>query len=434
MAAIIVSAIADLNKYVIAGLALLASITVYSVYHVIYNLFFSPIAGFPGSKLAATTGWVEFYYDYFKQGAYIYEIEKMHQKYGPIVRINPEELSIHDPTFYNEIYCIESKRRTDNYNHFGKGIDFDDHDAHRRRRKPLEPYFSRKGVMELEKTTLHPTVRKLEKRFQALKGTGTVVRLDYAFTAYTGDVIGQVCCEDREEFLEDPEFAPYCIVNLIPESVITWADPRSKKMIEYKQLTNRHIEIAKSQKLQGTESKNQRPSLLRYLVNSDLPESELSVERLTKEAQVLLGAGTVSTARTLDFVCYYILANKDIQAKLQNELRDIMSNYPEQIPSFVQLEKLPYLTSLIKEGLRLSFGNMHRLPRVFPDAAIQYKQWTIPPGVPMGMSAYLMHIDPTAYENPFTFDPDRWMGEPSPLLARNYVPFTRGSRNCLGMK
>lgn len=44
---------------------------------------------------------------------------------GPIVRINPEELSLHDPTFYNEIYCIESKRRTDNYNHFGKGIDFD---------------------------------------------------------------------------------------------------------------------------------------------------------------------------------------------------------------------------------------------------------------------------------------------------------------------
>ncbi|TVY53301.1 Cytochrome P450 monooxygenase sdnH [Lachnellula cervina] len=462
MAAILVSAIDHLNRYVIAGLALLAVITVYSVYHVIYNLFFSPIAGFPGPKLAAATGWVEFYYDYFKQGAYIYEIEKMHKKYGPIVRINPEELSLHDPTFYNEIYCIESKRRTDNYNHFGKGIDFDgshflttDHDAHRRRRKPLEPYFSRKGVMQLEKSVLHETVRKLEKRLQALEGTGNVVRLDYVFTAYTGDVIGKVCCEDREEFLEDPEFAPYWyellhsiiksiplfmglpwiinIVNLIPESVITWADPRSKKMIEYKQLTNRHIEIAKSQKLQGTESKSEKPSLLRYLVNSDLPESELSVERLSKEAQVLLGAGTVSTARTLDFICYYILANKDIQTKLQDELRDIMANYPQQIPSFVQLEKLPYLTSLIKEGLRLSFGNMHRLPRVSPDVAIQYKQWTIPPGVPVGMSAYLQHVDPSAYENPFKFDPDRWMGEPSPLLARNYVPFTRGSRNCLGM-
>lgn len=66
--------------------------------------------------------------------------------------------------------------------------------------------------MQLEKSVLHETVRKLEKRLQALEGTGNVVRLDYVFTAYTGDVIGKVCCEDREEFLEDPEFAPYWYV------------------------------------------------------------------------------------------------------------------------------------------------------------------------------------------------------------------------------
>jgi cytochrome P450 len=116
-------------------------------------------------------------------------------------------------------------------------------------------------------------------------------------------------------------------------------------------MTNRHIEIAKDQKLQGAKV-GSRPSLLTYLVNSDLPDSELSVERLSKEAQVLLGAGTVSTARTLDFICYYVLANENIHRKLQSELADIMTNYPAQIPSFFQLEKLPYLTALIKEGLR----------------------------------------------------------------------------------
>ncbi len=49
---------------------------------VIYNLFFAPIAGFPGPKLAAATGLYEFYYDFFKNGTYIFEIEKMHAKYG----------------------------------------------------------------------------------------------------------------------------------------------------------------------------------------------------------------------------------------------------------------------------------------------------------------------------------------------------------------
>lgn len=49
---------------------------------IIYRLLFSPIAGFPGPKLAAATGWYEFYYDVLRRGIYLFEIEKMHQRYG----------------------------------------------------------------------------------------------------------------------------------------------------------------------------------------------------------------------------------------------------------------------------------------------------------------------------------------------------------------
>lgn len=50
------------------------------------------------------------------------------------------------------------------------------------------------------------------------------------------------------------------------------------------------------------------------------------------------------------------------------------------------------------------------------------------------MSAYLMHTDPTVYESPFEFKPDRWIGDIDTRMQRNYVPFARGSRNCLGIK
>lgn len=44
---------------------------------------------------------------------------------GPIIRVTPEELSIDDPDFYNEVYVTSSKRRTDSYDVFCLGLDFD---------------------------------------------------------------------------------------------------------------------------------------------------------------------------------------------------------------------------------------------------------------------------------------------------------------------
>lgn len=103
--------------------------------------------------------------------------------------------------------------------------------------------------------------------------------------------------------------------------------------------------------LKSTKTHN-HVSLFRYIVESDMPESELSDERLAKEAQVLLGSGTASTARTLGFISYFILADPFIRSRLEAELREPMARYPDVVPTWADLEKLPFLQSLIKEGLR----------------------------------------------------------------------------------
>ena len=54
----------------------------YGIGLAVYRLYFHPLAKFPGPKLAAATLWVEFYYDVVRSGIYIWEIEKMHKKYG----------------------------------------------------------------------------------------------------------------------------------------------------------------------------------------------------------------------------------------------------------------------------------------------------------------------------------------------------------------
>lgn len=49
---------------------------------VVYRILFHPLARFPGPKLAAVTTWYEGYYDIVHQGRYIWQVEKMHARYG----------------------------------------------------------------------------------------------------------------------------------------------------------------------------------------------------------------------------------------------------------------------------------------------------------------------------------------------------------------
>nr|WNZ75843.1 hypothetical protein [Trichoderma harzianum] len=437
----------------IAMTALVATVLfsfIYNVYLVIYRLWFSPLAKFPGPKFAAASFWYEFYYDYWLDGKYLFEVEKMHKKYGPIVRVNPDELSIHDPEFYNEIYVTESKRRTNSYDVFCKGIDFDgshlltaDHDLHRKRRKPMEGFFSRKGITQLQ-PMLAEVALHLESRFRELEGKNAVIRLDHAFSAFSGDIIGRICLGtgDRgshgDRFLDTPDFASdwYNIIHaivrsiplftgfpqiiqvlsLLPESLLLWVYPKGQMFNIFRQRALQQIRLANSEQSKGEDS---GISIFRHIANSDMPEEERTEERLAKEAQVLLGGGTASTARTIGFASFYILSRPELRSKLEAELKGPMANWPEQVPTWAELEQLPLLQGIIKESLRLSYGVMHRLPRVFPDQAIQYKDFVIPPGIPVGMSAYLMHSDPEVYPNPGEFIPERWVHDVKPAMHRS---------------
>lgn len=78
------------------------------------------------------------------------------------------------------------------------------------------------------------------------------------------------------------------------------------------------------------------------MLSSELPQSEKSTERLLRESQVLISAGTDTTASVLSNAMFHLLSNPDQLKKLKVELVTAIPD-PRSMPSSLQIENLPYL-------------------------------------------------------------------------------------------
>ena len=79
------------------------------------------------------------------------------------------------------------------------------HELHRRRRKPLEPFFSRLGIDKMEGMIIEEA-KLLDARIEEMRGSKRVIRLDHVFSAFAGDVIGRICCETPPNMMNQAEF------------------------------------------------------------------------------------------------------------------------------------------------------------------------------------------------------------------------------------
>ncbi|GAW14144.1 hypothetical protein ANO14919_035380 [Xylariales sp. No.14919] len=178
-----------------------------------------------------------------------------------------------------------------------------------------------------------------------------------------------------------------------------------------------------------------RFAVFRALLQHDgLPPDEKRFDRISHEAVTLMAAGGETTASTLMMAVYFILSDKqNILRRLREEVESLPSTGSSR-PSVAELERLPWLTAVIKETLRVSTITA-RLTRVAPEETLHYNNWVLPAGTAVSMTLREISFDPELFPSPMAFRPERWLPSNPNLdrCNRYLVAFGRGSRMCLGI-
>ena len=196
---------------------------VWPIAGITYNLFFHPLRNFPGpwhfgaSHLPFVWYWV--------RGEQTFATQKLHEKYGPVVRISPKHLSFCDARAWKDIYGHLAPNRSgskttemDKTTPFHRM--FDElphtilnarHDEHKNVRRALTHGFS-ESSMRRDEPIIAKSVNLLMKKLHELcdaDGGSKAVNAEAWYNYTTFDITGDLIFGSTFGCLEDSTYHPW---------------------------------------------------------------------------------------------------------------------------------------------------------------------------------------------------------------------------------
>lgn len=305
---------------------------------------------------------------------------------GPIVRINPKHVHIHDPDFLDPIYAPPGRQRRHTDPWFSIAtksgmmgwslLQTTDHQLHQVRRGALSRFFSKSAVRQLE-GLITEKVDRMVDRLATMHRSGTPeVNLTHAIAALTMDLIssyalgGDMGNLARDEWGRDwfetfrklgmtrplgRQFRTFVLMSLEMEPwFVRWFNPRAAAVAERAKYPMKSIQAhitAREKDTAGSDMLTNSRTIFMEILDSNLPPEEKSVGRLNAEAFLVLGAGTDPTTRNLTVALYFILNDRAILTRVRDELKTAMPR-PDSAVTVADLEALPFFVSPVSLGRR----------------------------------------------------------------------------------
>jgi cytochrome P450 len=172
-----------------------------------------------------------------------------------------------------------------------------------------------------------------------------------------------------------------------------------------------------------------QPDLLTMLLEARAEDgSGMSDQQIRDEVMNIFVAGHETTAHALTWVWYALSQHPDVAARLEAEVAQVVGT---RVPTIEDLSRLTYTRMVIEETMRL-YPPAWMIPRA-TISPVTLGAYQLPAHAAVLVCPYFTHRHPDFWEQPETFDPERFAPHRERERVRYaYFPFGGGPRQCIG--
>ncbi|KAK5061332.1 hypothetical protein LTR84_007874 [Exophiala bonariae] len=395
-------------------------------------------------------------------------ILRLHKKYGPVVRLGPNCVSVADPEALDLILGLKSNLdKSDHVKPMQNPVEGEvlpmliaaiDSKVHAQRRRPIAGAFSMSTLLGYE-NIVDENINRLTRRLREeyVEGdTKRICSIDKWMHWFSFDLIGQATFSKRFGFLDAAKdinnmmftldmqfiyigtvgFMPWIDYFLLKNPLLLALVKTPNYLVSF---TNERIRKRASGEEKGD---LERPDFLSRFLDAQQQHPDVVSDLQVKAyASTNVLAASDTTGAALSAILMFVLQQPTVMSKLQKELDDNALTYP---PRYSEVKKLAYLDAVIMEALRIHPTVAVELERkVGAGGLVLSTGEELPPGTIVGVNAWPVHRNQDVFgKDADTFNPERWLrgadepeaefGERLRGMQRKFIEFGYGPRACIG--
>lgn len=296
------------------------------------------------------------------------------------------------------------------------------------RRRLMQPAFHRRQIAQFCSAIVSET-----EAYMATWQSGQTYDIDEAMKLVTMQIIGRTMfnvdmlgdsAELHEAYRILGDFLIERISNPFPLPV--WVPTKANR--EFKEVQSTIVNALQTIMDDRRQSAQPHNDLLDMLLTMVDVEGGFTQNQMIFEMSSIVFAGHETTATTLTWLLYMLTQHPAVERKLYEEVDTVLEG---RTPMMDDLANLSYLNRVINETLRLYPAARATTRRAIEGDVIG--GYSIRPGENIFINIRGIHTDPRYWNDPYTFDPDRFLPERTANRHKwAFIPFLNGPRKCIG--